>query len=177
MPQALLLYATTHGHSAKIAGRVAETLRQNGVDVDVLDVKSAGDPDPREFDAVIVAASLHAGHHQRPIVDWVKSHRDELAGLPTAFLSVSLTAAEDSEEARAATRKCIEDFQDETGWSAGVTEAVAGSLQYREYDVFTRLLMRLKMRHGGHETDTGQDYEYTDWDALERFAVDFASQV
>ncbi len=176
MPRALLLYATTHGHTSKIASRVAETLRAHAVEVDVLDVKTAVDADPRDFDAVIVAASLHAGHHQRPIVDWVKSHRDALGGLSTAFLSVSLTAAEDSEEARAATRKSIQDFQDETGWSPGVAQAVAGSLQYREYDVFTRLLMRLKMRHGGHETDTAQDYEYTDWEALERFAADFASR-
>jgi menaquinone-dependent protoporphyrinogen IX oxidase len=32
------------------------------------------------------------------------------------------------------------------------------------------------MRHGGHETDTAQDYEYTDWEAVERFAADFATR-
>ena len=46
---------------------------------------------------------------------------------------------------------------------------IAGALQYREYDVFTRTLMRLKMRSGGHPTDPSHDHEYTDWDSVERF--------
>jgi menaquinone-dependent protoporphyrinogen IX oxidase len=25
------------------------------------------------------------------------------------------------------------------------------------------------MRRGGHPTDTSQDYDYTDWEAVERF--------
>src|SRR4051794_133422 len=177
MPKALLLYATTHGHTAKIATRLADTLRAAGLDAEVREVKAAGDADPHDFAALIVGASLHAGHHQRPVVDWVKAHHAEFSGVPTAFFSVSLTAAEDSEEARAATRKCIDDFRDETGWTPDVTEAVAGALQYREYDMFTRLLMRLKMRHDGHEADASQDHEYTDWEGVERFARDFASRV
>jgi menaquinone-dependent protoporphyrinogen oxidase len=177
MPKALLLYATTHGHSAKIASRLAEALRANGVDADLREVKTAGDPNPLDYDGVLAGASLHAGHHQRPMVDWVKAHRAELAERPTAFFSVSLTASEDSDEAHAATRKCVDDFLEETGWTPDVTEAIAGALQYREYDVFTRLLMRLKMRQGGHETDTAQDHEYTDWAAVERFGADFASRL
>jgi menaquinone-dependent protoporphyrinogen oxidase len=177
VPKALLLYATTHGHAAKIASRLGEALRADGVDADLREVKTAGDPSPRDYDGVIAGASLHAGHHQRPMVDWVKAHRTELAERPTAFFSVSLTAAEDSDEARTATRKCIEDFLDETGWTPDVTQAIAGALQYREYDVFTRLLMRLKMRHGGQETDTAQDHEYTDWAAVKRFATSFASRL
>ena len=37
--------------------------------------------------------------------------------------------------------------------------------------------MRLMMRRGGHPTDTSQDYDYTDWDAVERFGREFAALV
>ena len=34
----------------------------------------------------------------------------------------------------------------------------------------TRLLMRLVMRRGRHTTDVTQDYDYTDWGAVDGFA-------
>lgn len=177
MPEVLLLYASTHGHTVKIADRIAETLRAEGVEVDQRPVVDAGETHPREYDGAIIAGSVHAGHHQREIVDWVKHHRLALNGLPGAFVSVSLTAAEDSDEARAPTQDCIDDFLDDTGWTPTLSIPVAGALQYREYDVFTRLLMRMMMRRGGHPTDISHDYDYTDWDAVARFGREFADLV
>ena len=58
---------------------------------------------------------------------------------------------------------------------ADAVDPVAGALQYREYDVFARLLMRMMMRRGGHPTDIPHDYDYTDWDTIERFGQEFAA--
>jgi menaquinone-dependent protoporphyrinogen oxidase len=103
--------------------------------------------------------------------------RAALADHPSAFFSVSLTAADDTDEAREATQRCIDDFLAETGWTPARSVAIAGALQYREYSVFTRTLVRLMMRRGGHPTDTSHDYDYTDWDAVERFGREFATLV
>ena len=73
------------------------------------------------------------------------------------------------------TRKYIDDFTDDTGWTPRATESIAGALQYREYDFATRLLMRLLMRRGGHPTDSSHDYVYTDWDAVDRFGRECAA--
>lgn len=170
----LLLYASTHGHTARIAGRIAEAVRGADIEVDVRDAKRDAPAELSQYDGVVVGASLHGAHHQHEIVDWVKDHLEPLEDRQTAFFSVSLTAAEDTEEAREATRKCIEDFEAETGWRPGRTVAVAGALQYREYDVFTRTLIRLMMKRGGHPTDTSHDHDYTDWDAVDRFGREFA---
>lgn len=173
----LLLYASTHGHTAKIASRMAEAVRAEGLEVELQDLKRDQPPDPTAYDGVMIGGSLHGGHHQREVVDWVKAHRSGLESRRTAFFSVSLTAAEENEEAREATQKCIDDFIDETGWTPATTLALAGALQYREYDVFTRTLIRLMMRRGGHPTDTSHDYDYTDWDAVDRFGRDFAASI
>jgi menaquinone-dependent protoporphyrinogen oxidase len=178
MADVLLVFASTHGHTAKIAERVADGLRAVGVgEVHVRDAADAGGIDPAAYEAVIVGGSLHAGHHQEQLVDWVTSHRAALADRLSAFFSVSLTAADDTDEARAATQRCIDDFLAETGWTPARSVAIAGALQYREYSVFTRTLMRLMMRRGGHPTDTSHDYDYTDWDAVERFGREFATLV
>lgn len=170
---ALVVYASTHGHTAKIAARIAAAMRDQGLEVDLHDVAAAADAKPGRYDLVVVGASLHREHHQKAIVEWVADRRTALAELPTVFLSVSLSAAEDSHEARVATRRCIDAFCDETGWTPTRTEAIPGCLQYREYDPFTRQLMRLLMRRMGHPTDASHDYDYTDWDAVERFGREF----
>ena len=169
MSEALLVYATTHGHTARIASRVAAALEQDGVSVDLREVGDAREITAGTYDAVIVGASIHAGHHQRPVVDWVKRHAAALNAIPSSFFSVCLTAAEDTDEAREASQKYIDDFLDDTGWMPRASASFAGALQYREYDFATRLLMRLLMKRGHHPTDVSRDYDYTDWDAVERY--------
>ena len=93
----------------------------------------------------------------------------------SAFFSVSLTAAEDSDEAREVAAKLVNDFEEETGWKPQASVTMAGALQYREYDFFTRLVIRMIARHHGQSTDTSQDVDYTDWDAVSEFAGRLAS--
>jgi len=38
----------------------------------------------------------------------------------------------------------------------------------------TRLVMRVLMRRGEHPTDVTQDYDYTGWDAVDRFGCEYA---
>lgn len=175
MPKILIVYASTHGHTAKIARRIGAALEHEGATVDLHDV--GGEPAPSGYDAVVVGASIHAGHHQRELVGWAARHRGDLAAVPSAFFSVCLTAADDTEESRAATRGYIDDFVERTGWTPARTTTFAGALQYREYDFVTRLMMRLLMRHSHHETDASRDYDYTDWDAVERWAHELSTQI
>ena len=177
MPGVLVLYASTHGHTAKIARRIAEALRAAGHEPDLHDAGSASDLSASDYDGVVVGGSIHRGNHQREIVDWAKQRRDALNAMPSAFFSVSLAAAEDDDESRAVTRKLVADFVEETGWNPSTTTTFAGALQYREYDFFTRTLIRLMMKRGGHPIDTSRDYDYTDWDAVDRFGRDFARTV
>jgi menaquinone-dependent protoporphyrinogen oxidase len=177
MSDVLILYASKHGHTAKIAARIADTMRADGVSVDLQSVDAAHELSPDGYGAVVVGASIHAGHHQREIVDWAKHHQAALAEKPTAFFSVCLAVADDTDEARAAARKYIDDFEDETGWTADTSTTFAGALQYLEYDFMTRTLMRLIMRRDGHPTDTSRDFDYTDWDAVERFGHECAGKV
>jgi menaquinone-dependent protoporphyrinogen oxidase len=171
---ALVVYASTHGHTAKIAARVARAMREQGVEVDLREVAGASDARPDRYGAVVVAASLHREHHQEKIGDWVAAHRKALQRRPSVFVSVSLSAADDGDESCAATQRCVAAFCAQTGWTPTRTERIAGCLQYREYDVFTRQLMRLLMRRMGHPTDGSRDYDYTDWDAVDRLGREVA---
>jgi menaquinone-dependent protoporphyrinogen oxidase len=172
----LIVYASKHGHTGKIAARLADTLEQDGAPVTLHRLgEGAEAPSPQDFDAVVVGASIHAGKHQGEVVEWAERHRAALATIPSAFFSVCLTAADDTEESRIATRGYLDDFVERSGWTPGRMTTFAGALQYREYDFATRLLMRLLMKRGGHPTDASHDYDYTDWDAVEDFARECAA--
>jgi menaquinone-dependent protoporphyrinogen oxidase len=174
----LVLYASTHGHTGKIADRIGDVLHRTGV---AARVRKLGEVaiDRQQFDAYIIAGSVHAGHHQRELVEWISEHRTTLCTHPAAFVSVSLTAADDTDEARATCQELIDDVLDQTGWTPDETLAVAGALQFEKYNLPTRVLMRLIARRIEHQTgrdvDVHHDTDYTDWPAVERFAEAFAA--
>jgi menaquinone-dependent protoporphyrinogen oxidase len=97
--------------------------------------------------------------------------------MPSALFSVTLAAADDTDEARKAARDYLDDFEDDSGWTPRLRASFAGALQYREYDFVTRLVMRLMMAHFHRPTDISHDYDYTDWDAVDRFAHECAASV
>ncbi len=175
----LIAYATHQGHTRVIAEYVAAALRVRDVETEVVDVADPPPLDLTEYDAVVLAASVHLGRHQKEMVRFVKVFREELAVRPTAFLSVSMsetTAANDNNttEARAEAAERVaeqvESFFDETEWTADHVQPVAGALMYSEYGLVTRFVMKMIAKSTGAATDTSRDHVYTDFAALERFA-------
>jgi menaquinone-dependent protoporphyrinogen oxidase len=53
----------------------------------------------------------------------------------------------------------------------------AGRLAYTQYGFVKRQLMKWIARKEGGATDASHDWEYTDWDAVDRFADALAAQV
>lgn len=172
-----IVYATTHGHTGKIVAHLAETLRAEGFDVEVAE---PGDEAQRligRCDAVLVAGSVHRGSHQPELVAFVRRHLHALQNVPSGFVSVSLTAAEDDDELRAETSRMVDEFVEDTGWTPDATATVAGAFEFSKYSPFERLVMRLIARRHDIEIDPREDLELTDWTALERFARDFVERL
>jgi menaquinone-dependent protoporphyrinogen oxidase len=171
----LVLYASTHGQTEKIAQRIAEVLRGRGaaVELERITKQTSELAEPR-YDAVVVGASVHAGHHQGEVVSWLKRNRALLAAQPSALFSVSLTAAENTDEAHETTQGYLDELAEQTGWTPTLTQRFAGALKFQEYGVATRVLMRLIERRRDPTADLRGDTEYTDWQAVDAFAVRLA---
>ena len=177
MPRILLLYATTEGQTALIAERIARALREKAHSVDMLPADT--DParlDPAAYDAVMVGASIHYGRHPAYLRTLIRRHRDVLAARPCAFFSVSLSAGGPRPKPAAAQRY-LHKFLRKTGWQPQLTASFAGALKYSRYGPIKRRVMIVFVGLGGGNTDTSQDYEYTDWDAVERFANAYAQSL
>ena len=172
----LLLYGTTEGQTGKIARFVTERLVQDGQKALMIEAReSAFIPDLGEFDAVLIAASLHAGRFQREVIEFVKHNRQALAEKSSALLSVSLSAAGRDPQDVVGLATCVAQFIEQTGWTPGRVHHVAGALRYSAYGLITRWVMRHIAARRGAPTDTRRDYELTDWQDLARFIDEFAA--
>jgi menaquinone-dependent protoporphyrinogen oxidase len=176
MSRILVLYGTSEGHTAKVAHHLADTLRAQGGEVDVVDA-SASAPDPVSYAGVLVAASVHGGRYQKSVARWARTYAPALRGKPTAFVSVCLGILQHEQRVQRDLAAIIERFVNATGWTPSMTTSVAGALPYTKYNWITRWIMRRMARAAGGDTDVSRDYEYTDWDQVESFARAFSNRV
>jgi menaquinone-dependent protoporphyrinogen oxidase len=159
----LVLFSTREGHTARIAERIAERLRGRGHRVDV--VPAGAGIDASGYAGVIVGASVHYGRHPVKLGKWLKNAR--LEGRPSAFFSVSLGAKE----------HYAAKFLRRAGWQPQLTAVFRGALKYSRYGPIQRRVVQAFAAVAGHDTDTSQDYDYTDWKAVDSFATAFAALI
>jgi menaquinone-dependent protoporphyrinogen oxidase len=174
MAKFLILYATVEGHTARVAARIAQHLRERGHAVELQRAETARvGLDLAGFDAVIVGASVHYGRHPGHLRALLRKHGAELAARRGAFFSVSLSARTKPPAAQ----RYSKNFLRQAGWQPQHTATFAGALPYSKYAPWKRLLMIAFVGFAGGDTDTSRDYEYTDWEAVDRFADGFADSV
>lgn len=180
MAHVLVVYATVEGQTRKIAERIGAYAREAGHKPLLMDAASRGAkgmllPHP---DAVFVAASVHFGKHAPAAAEFVRRHRELLESVPSAFLSVSLSAAQgDDEKHRADAASYLAGFLGETGWHPALSATVAGALAYTRYGFFRKLMVKVIARRGGLPTDASRDHEFTDWEALRQSVAEVLQRV
>jgi menaquinone-dependent protoporphyrinogen oxidase len=173
----LMVYGTTEGQTQKVARFVAAQFAEKGHQTQVLNaIDSTAATNPRDFDAVIVAASLHAGHYQAAVIDFVGTHLAAIDERPNAFLSISLAAASSDEDDVQGLKRCVTEFTRQTGWKPRRIHHVAGAFRYTSYDFLKRWAMKYIAHRKGAPTDTSRDHELTDWMDLARFVDTFLAE-
>ncbi|MBS1717608.1 MAG: protoporphyrinogen oxidase [Armatimonadetes bacterium] len=174
----LVLYGTSQGQTRKIAQHVKAYLAERGLAADIYSTNELPPAlDVDTYQAYVLADPVYMHKHQKELVAIAKQHASHLNTVPTAFLSVSLTAAHSDPTSRATVQKCIDEFVEETGWKPTMVAPVAGALSYTKYGFFMRMIMKRIAAKEGNSTDTSRDHELTDWQALDRFLADFVQQL
>jgi menaquinone-dependent protoporphyrinogen oxidase len=175
MTDILLLYATSHGHTALIARRFRDVLQAAGHSVALWPAGRL----PRDFAlahyrSCLIAAPIHFGKYPREIRRFVRRHAEALNAMPSALVSVSGAAASARPDDQAEARGYIDFFVHETGWHPTVARGFAGEVAYRKYNPILRYVMKRISRKIGRPTDTSRDHDLTDWGAVNAFAEELA---
>jgi menaquinone-dependent protoporphyrinogen oxidase len=183
MKPILVLYATREGQTRTLAEHVTQYIVARGLEARLEDVENPIEGiDPNHFQAVVLVASVHHGNHAREMIGFARAYRNELARLPIALLSVSLTAASAEDDRHLTARhahghaeiaKATRTFLDRTGLRPARILAVAGALLYSEYGRFVRFIMQRIPQDGEPAADTTRGFEYAAWARLDRFVDEF----
>ena len=165
MARTLIAFATSYGHTEKIARRIAELL--DGA-VEVVAIRRfRRKPPVAGYDRVIIAGSIHFGRHQRRLERFVRANRAALDAIDNALVSVSGSAID--EDSRPEAEEYVAELTRRTGWKPRRVLLAGGATTYTRYPFFLRKRIQKASASSGRGTDMTRDYDYTDWAAVERF--------
>lgn len=178
MAKLLIVFGSLEGQTEKIADRIGRELVLLGHHFEL----ATGETAPvgkalEEFDGIVVGSSVHMGHFNGAVRDWVKANAAILCRKCTAFFSVCLGVLEANQKTHEQERKIIQDFLDETDWQPRFTTIFAGALKFSEYGLLKKHLMKAIAKKGGVMTEIDRDYEFTDWHQVEEFAAEFDEMI
>lgn len=174
MSNILIVFASHYGQTRLIAQRIATRLRELGHDVDLANASDgvARVPPPQDYEAVVLGSRVELGKHASCVLDYIREHREDLRRIPTAFFSVSMSAADKHSDTDP--HHYLEKTFASLGWAPTEKVAFAGGLPYRRYSWFMRLVMKQISKKAGHTTDTSKNHSFTSFTEVCEFADRFA---
>src|SRR5260370_219988 len=119
--------------------------------------------------------SMSATINIHSLKPFAKNH-DALNAMPSAFISVSLSAAGDNPTDLAGLRDCVKGLERDTLWHPGAVHHAAGAMLFSAYSLFTKLAIKFIARRRGTIVKTSEDYDRTDYAALEMFIDRFVAR-
>lgn len=168
----LVVYGTAEGQTRKIAQWIAERIASRGYESQLHDAEAPlRDLNVAAFDAIIAAAPVHQQAHPQAVRGFVRAHLDTLSTKPSAFVSVSLSAA--FKDGLSEADSYVDQFLEETGWRPTKYHLAAGAIRCDEYDFFKDQIVRHIVLRDRAPAKFEGDQEFTDWSALGSFVDDF----
>jgi menaquinone-dependent protoporphyrinogen oxidase len=105
----LIAYATKHGSTREVAEAVAETLREEGLDVELREAAETRTLD--RYDGVVLGGALYLGRLHKDAKRFLLRHRVALAALPVAVFAMGPQTLEEKDvaESRAQLDRALAD--------------------------------------------------------------------
>ena len=159
----LIIFGTGEGHTRKIADFCSDHLKDAGHNTEIRNSdRRMADLDISEFDAVILASSVHQKRHRESLENYAVAHRKSLEKIPCLLLSVSLAIAFENGEIEA--NNYVQGFIENTGFEPNSVVLVAGALRFDQYSYYMSQIVEHVVLEGHGEIK--KDREFTDWELL-----------
>lgn len=168
----LILYLSYDGQTKKIAEKIADQL-QTTEQVILINLTQAKDLDLNSFDKILIGASVRYGKFNPLLTRFIQQHSELLNKKISGFFSVNLTARKadkNSPQTNIYTRKLLDNIT----WCPQLVAVFAGALFYPRYSFFDRTMIRFIMWLTGGETNPNKEVEYTNWQHVAEFTIQFA---
>ncbi len=165
----LILYSTTDGHTVEICKRIQNVLENGGHTVTVQELTPNADVDLSPFDRVVIGASIRYGKNKPEVKRFIDTQQATLEAKSAALFSVNAVARK-PEKLTPETNPYVRKFLASISWKPATIGIFGGKIDYPLYGFVDRTMIRFIMWMTKGPTDPTGTFEFTDWDAVERFA-------
>ena len=166
-PKIGIIYSTVDGQTLKICNKLKEVLQQNSYEADLISIDNFNE-DITKYDKLIIGASIRYGVHNPKIIEFIKTNKEQLDSIKTAFFSVNLVARK-PEKSDPDTNPYVVKFFKTIDWKPTIVKVFAGKLDYKKYSFFDRKMIQLIMWMTKGPTNTDAEIEYTNWEKVNEF--------
>ena len=163
-----IIYSSTDGQTKKICEVIKEYLI-NKHEHKLVPIENISDVNLKNYDFIIVGASIRYGKHSSKILDFVKKNSQLFKTKRNAFFSVNVVARKQGKDTPD-TNPYVRKFLIKTKWKPDKLGVFAGKVDYPKYNFFNKQIIRFIMFITKGPTDTNKTYEFTNWDNVKNFA-------
>ena len=184
MKKALIVYGTRYGTTANTSDVIANTLRQVGFEVKIVDAKKEKVQTISEFDLIIVGSGIQMGKWTSEPEDFIKKYQKELATKLALFVSCGganpLSEGEKkNKEMDNAKRKYLEDKAVEYKVTPVALGFFGGCYDFNQMSWFfkkTLSSIKPKLESAGYKETKAGVYDLRDLDGIRNWTRELARQ-
>ena len=172
MHSTLIIYSSTDGHTETICRRILNSLG-NKNETKIISLDDAIKLDLSTFNKIIIGASIWYGKHSKKLYKFITLNKKVLDQKQSIFFSVNVVARK-LEKNTPETNPYIKKFLKISDWRPKKIGVFAGRVDYPNYGLFDKYVIKLIMFLTNGPTDTSQSYEFTDWSKVDEFAKELS---
>ena len=168
MSSFLFIYSSTDGHTKTICERIKNFLNDGNL-VEIFSLEDVKKINLSKFEKIIIGASIRYGKHSKELYNFINSNKNILDQKKCAFFSVNVVARK-PEKNTAETNPYINKFLKISKWKPNKIKVFAGKVDYPNYNLIDKYIIKFIMFITNGPTDTSQSYEFTDWSKVDDFS-------
>ena len=168
MPETLIIYSSTDGHTKNICERLANFFNNTNT-TKITSLLEATKFDLTKFNQIVIGASIRYGKYSKNLYRFINLNKDILEQKNSAFFSVNVVARK-PEKNTPNTNPYVKKFLKISKWRPKKIGVFAGKVDYPNYGFFDKYVIKLIMFITDGPTDTSMSYEFTNWQKVQEFS-------
>ena len=164
----LIVYSTIDGQTKKICENISNISFDKN-NVELISIEKATNINVEKYNKIIIGASIRYGKHSRKIINFVIKNKRILDQKKNAFFSVNVVARKEG-KSTPDTNPYVIKFLKKTNWIPNKVAVFAGKVDYPNYSLINKIVIRFIMLVTKGPTNTKNSYEFTNWENVKKFA-------
>lgn len=164
-----IIYSSTDGQTLKICKKLNAVFNEHKLQTQLCSINDFTS-NVSQYHTLIIGASVRYGKHNEAIIEFINNNKDNLSKIKTAFFSVNLVARKQDKNLPTTNPYLIK-FLKQIDWKPNYLDVFAGKLDYKSYNFFDRIMIKLIMKLTNGPTKTSEPIEFTDWKRVNDFAL------